>query len=61
MDWLLTREMVIGLAILGAVPSTFATFFQSRLGEQRARQLNFAGYGLMGVSMLLFIIIGFRS
>lgn len=61
MEWILTREMVIGLAILGAVPSTIAPFLQSKLGAQRARQFNLAGYGLMGASILLFIIIGFRS
>jgi hypothetical protein len=27
----------------------------------RARQLNIAAYALMGVSMLLFIVIGFRA
>ncbi|MEK6594647.1 MAG: hypothetical protein AABZ67_16365 [Pseudomonadota bacterium] len=61
MDWLFTREVVIGLAILGAVPSVAVSFLQSRLSVQRARQINFAGYGLMGASMLLFIVIGFRS
>jgi membrane protein required for beta-lactamase induction len=63
MDWLLTREAVIALAIMGAVPSALAALLQSRgsLSAHRARQLNIAGYGFMGASMLLFITIGFRA
>lgn len=61
MDWLLTREVVIGLAILGAVPSAATSLLKPRLTERRARQLDIAGYGLMAASMLLFIVIGFRS
>lgn len=61
MDWLLTREVVIVLAILGAVSSAGASFLQPRLSARRARQLNFAGYGFMGASVLLFVVIGFRS
>ena len=63
MDWLLTREVVIGLALLGALPSLAASVLKARDGitPRRAQQLNLAGYGLMGLSMLLFIIVGFRS
>ena len=63
MDWLLTREVVIGLALLGALPSLAASLLVARGGISavRARQLNIAGYGLMAVSMLLFIIVGFRA
>ena len=63
MDWLLTREAVIALAVMGAVPSTASSLLQSsgRLSAQRARQLNYVGYGLMGASMFLFVVIGFRS
>ncbi len=63
MDWLLTREAVIGLAVLGAVFSVAASALQVRgaIGAARARQINIAGYACMGVSMLLFIIVGYRS
>lgn len=63
MDLLLTREAVIGLAVLGAVLSTAASVLQVRgvIGAVRAKQLNVAGYACMGVSMLLFIIVGYRS
>ena len=63
MDWLLTRETVITLAILAAVFSVASSVLQVRqvISVARAKQLNVAGYALMGVSMLLFIIIGYRS
>jgi hypothetical protein len=62
-DWLLTREVVITLAIVAAVLSLAASVLQVKgvIGAPRARQLNLAGYALMGVSMLLFIVIGFRT
>jgi hypothetical protein len=62
-DWLVTREAVITLAVLGAVASTAASALQVRgkIDASRARQLNIAGYVLMGLSMLLFIIAGYRS
>jgi len=61
-DWLLTREAVIALAVLGGIASTAASILQVRghIDAARARQLNLAGYALMGVSMALFIVIGFR-
>ena len=63
MDWLLTRETVITLAILAAVLSVASSVLQVKqvISVTRAKQLNVAGYVLMGVSMLLFIIIGYRS
>jgi hypothetical protein len=63
LDWLLTREVVITLAVLAAIPSVAASLLQVRgkISAARARQLNFAGYVLMGISMALFIVIGFRG
>ena len=63
MDWLLTREAVITLAVLGAVPSVAASVLQVRgsISALRARQLNLAGYVLMAISMALFIVIGLRT
>jgi hypothetical protein len=62
-DWLLTREVVIGLAVAAGLASVAATALQLRgvISAPRARQLNLAGYTLMGVSMALFVIVGFRS
>ena len=63
MDWLLTREVVVGIAILGALPSLAASVLAARGGisPARAKQLNLAGYGLMALSMLLFVVAGFRA
>ena len=63
MDWWVTREAIITLAVLGAIASVAATVLQSsgRIGAGRAQQLNTAGYGLMAASMLLFIVVGFKS
>ncbi|HEX7219760.1 MAG TPA: hypothetical protein VF280_11135 [Burkholderiales bacterium] len=63
MDLLLTREAVITLAVLGAIFSTAASVLQVRgtIGAARARQLNVAGYAFMGISMLLFIVVGYRG
>ena len=62
-DLIFSRPVVIGLAILGAVASTLATALRSRslISEARARMLTAAGYGCMGVSMLMFVVAGFRS
>ena len=63
MYWLLTREAVITLAVLGAFASVIASILQTngRISAERARLLNYAGYGFMAASMLLFIVIGFRA
>jgi hypothetical protein len=63
MDWWVTREAIITLAVLGAIASVAATVLRSsgRIGAGRAQQLNTAGYGLMAVSILLFIVVGFKS
>jgi hypothetical protein len=60
MEWLLGRPVVIGLAVLGAILSTASSVLQSRgiLNERNARFLNYAGYGVMGASMLLFALAG---
>ena len=63
MDWLLTREAVIALAVLGAIASSTASALRVRgtLSALRARQLNLLGYVLMGISMALFIGAGYRA
>jgi hypothetical protein len=60
MELLLSRPVVVGLALLGAVLSSAASFLQARkfLSERNARLANYAGYGAMGVSMLLFALAG---
>jgi hypothetical protein len=63
MDWWVTREAIITLAVLGAIASVAAKVLQSsgRIGAGRAQQFNTAGYSLMAASMLLFIVAGFKS
>jgi hypothetical protein len=59
MDWILSREMMITMALLGATASGLATLPRIR-SAGLGRSLNSTGYVLMGASMLVFIIIGLR-
>ena len=63
MDWLLAREAIITLAVLGAIASVSASILQSsgRISAGRARLITRTGYGFMAASMLLFIAAGFRA
>jgi hypothetical protein len=60
MDWVLSRETMIAMAVLGATASVLATLPRIR-SAGFARGLHAAGYVLMGASMLVFIVIGLRS
>jgi len=63
MELLLTKPVVVALAILGALLSSSASFLQMRgyISEKIGRALNWAGYGVMGTSMLLFVLAGLWS
>jgi hypothetical protein len=63
MELLLARPVVIGLAIAGGLFSLAASVLQKRgaVTEARAKRLNTVGYALMGLSMLLFVIVGLRG
>lgn len=63
MELLFSRPVVVAFAVLGALLSTAASILQSRglVGEGGARILNYAGYGFMGASMLLFVLAGLRG
>jgi hypothetical protein len=60
MEVLLSKTVVVTLAVIGAVLSTAASFLQTRgyVGERVGKALNYAGYGVMGASMLLFVLAG---
>lgn len=60
MDWFLSRETMIALALLGAAASVLAALPRIR-STGISRTLNVAAYALMGTSMLVFIVIGLRS
>jgi hypothetical protein len=56
--WLLNREVVIALAVLGALMVTAASLLAGRLGPRRTLWLSRSGYAVTGVSVLIFIIVG---
>jgi hypothetical protein len=60
MEILLTKPVVVTLAIIGAVLSSSASFLQMRgyVGAKAAKALNWTGYSVMGASMLLFVLAG---
>ncbi len=61
MEFWLTRGSVIGLAVGGAVLAMMGSWLKSRDSNNLGRWLYWAGYLCTGVSMLLFVIIGFRG
>jgi predicted membrane channel-forming protein YqfA (hemolysin III family) len=61
MESLLERPVVIGFAIAGGLFSLVAILLKHRRREVLARQIDIAGYVFMGVSVVLFIVAGFRS
>jgi hypothetical protein len=60
MELLLSKPVVVALAIIGALLSTAASFLQTRryISETAGKALNLAGYGVMGASMALFVLAG---
>jgi hypothetical protein len=59
MKWLLAREVVVALAVLGALFSLLASMLQSKVTGETARLMNLIGYAFMAASMILFIAAGF--
>jgi hypothetical protein len=57
---LLTKPVVVALAVLGAALCSLASFLQTRhrISEKTASALNWTGYAVMGASMLLFVLAG---
>jgi len=62
-DWLLSRPLIISLAVIGGVISLLIPWCKSRgvLTEQQIVWLNKASYAFMGASIILFIAAGFFS
>lgn len=60
MEVLLAKPVVVTLAIIGAALSTAASFLQARnyVSERTGKAMNYAGYGVMGASMALFVLAG---
>jgi hypothetical protein len=63
LDALARREVVIGLAIIGAALATVGSLARGRKPSVRryADLVVYAGYAITGLSMLLFISAGFRA
>jgi hypothetical protein len=59
-DWILSREAMIAMALLGAGASVLARLPRIR-SAGLAQRLNSTAYALMGASMFVFIVIGLRS
>jgi hypothetical protein len=59
-ELLLTKPVVVALAVLGALLCTLASVLQTRgyVSAKAGNALNWAGYGVMGASMLLFVLAG---
>ena len=60
MDALLDRRVVIALAVAGGIFSVLASILavRGKGSGKAARNLNYAGYAFMGISMALFILAG---
>jgi len=63
MELVITKPVVVALAVAGALLCTGASFLQLRgyVGEKAGKAMNWAGYGVMGASMLLFVLAGLRG
>jgi len=63
MELLLSRPVVVALAVLGALLTAGSSVLQLRgyVGEKAARAINWAGYVLMAASMLLVVLAGLRG
>ena len=62
--FLIERELIVGLAILGGLVSFAGSWLlRRREGEPRrsARLVLHAGYAVTGLSVALFIVAGFAS
>lgn len=61
LDPLLTRAGVIGLAVIGAALAMAGSYWKFRGGGIAATVLHWGGYACTGVSIVLFIVIGYRG
>ncbi len=63
LDSLLTRELMIGLALIGGACSLLQMLLQRKgLGSPMLLKLvNQAAYGFMAASMVVLVVAGFRA
>jgi len=61
-DAILQRPVIIALAILGASIATFGSYHKARYGDTpRSQRLIVVGYAITAISVVVFIVAGFRS
>ena len=63
LDSLLTRELMIGLALIGGVCSLVQMLLQRKgVGSPMLlKRFNQAAYGFMAASMVVLVVAGFRA
>ncbi len=62
METLLTRPVVIAMALAGAMLCLLAMLLRRRAGRRNlVRRIDAASYVFTGISILLFVIAGFRG
>jgi len=59
MHWLLNRDAVIVLAVAGALFSLASGALGKRLSRSHAIALSRLSYACMGMSIVLFVVLGF--
>ena len=59
-EWLLSRAVIVGLAIVGGILSLLASWIRSKGGQsvQTAEWLGKVSYVFMGISIALFVVAG---
>jgi hypothetical protein len=59
LEQILQREVVVTLAVVGALAVTLGSWMMRRtVGSQVAQAVYWGGYGATGTSVLLFILAG---
>jgi hypothetical protein len=61
LDAVTKREVVVGLAVAGGCLAAVGSIRQIRIAPSLSRAAIYLGYAMSGVSILLFIVAGFRS
>jgi hypothetical protein len=61
LDTVTRREVVVGLAVAGGCLAAAGSIRQTRFAPPLSKALIYVGYAISGVSVLLFVVAGFRS
>ena len=63
MSWILSKPVIVGIAVLGGLASVVGMILQARavVGPVWLERLNRLAYALMGISVALFVVSGFSN